>query len=161
MQHPFEVTRPSFNLLATGNADAIRHMLASQLGDPMISDPNGVFRERAMALIGTIVPALVWMRDNKGLSLNIDVIRSSIELRWIRELAVTRSRIIRNPQTGVETHIPVGDEMPEEILWPLKSYLGELPGYDASIPLHKQTSDEPSRQHGFAQFYLTSIAIEA
>jgi intracellular multiplication protein IcmO len=161
MQHLFEATRPSFNLFATGNADAIRHMLASQLGDPMINDTNGVFRERAMALIGTIVPALVWMRDNKGISLNINVIRSSIELRWIRELAVTRLCVIHDPQTGVETHIPVGDEMPEEILWPLKSYLGELPGFDASIPLDKQTSYQPSRQHGFAQFYFISIAIEA
>ena len=146
----------TFNAFATGNADAVREMLASQLGDQASNDSNGVFRERAVALIGTIVPALVWMRDHKGVSLNIDVIRSSIELRWIWKLAMTRVCIVRNPETGKETDIPVGDEMPEEILWPLKAYLGELPGYDPTVPLDKQKGDEPAKQHGFAAMYFTS-----
>lgn len=29
-------------------------------------DSNGVFRGRAIALIGTLAPVLVWMRDHKG-----------------------------------------------------------------------------------------------
>ncbi len=74
-----------FNPFAIGNADAIRELLASQLGDQGQNDPNGVFRERAVALVGTIAPVLVWLRDHKGMSLNIEIIRSSIELRWIWE----------------------------------------------------------------------------
>ncbi|MEA2767392.1 MAG: intracellular multiplication protein IcmO [Acetobacteraceae bacterium] len=146
----------TFNAFATGNADAVREMLASQLGDQASNDANGVFRERAVALIGTIVPALVWMRDNKGITLNIDVIRFSIELRWIWKLAMTRVCIIRDPDTGIETDIPVGNEIPEDILWPLKAYLGELPGYDPTVPLDKQKGDEPAKQHGFAAMYFTS-----
>ena len=51
--------------------------------------------------------------------------------------------------------IDLDGEIPEEITWPLRSYLGELPGFDPTMPLDKQKGDEPSKQHGFAQFYFT------
>jgi intracellular multiplication protein IcmO len=146
----------TFNAFATGNADAIRELLASQLGDAAQNDANGVFRERAVALIGTIAPVLVWLRDHKGVPLNIDVIRFSIELRWIWKLAMQKIYVLRDADTGKETEIDVNGEIPEEIIWPLKAYLGELPGYDPTMPLDKQKGDEPSKQHGFAQFYFTA-----
>ena len=146
----------TFNAFATGNADAIRELLASQLGDAAQNDTNGVFRERAVALIGTIAPVLVWLRDHKGVPLNIDVIRFSIELRWIWKLAMQKIYVLRDADTGKETEIDVNGEIPEEIIWPLKAYLGELPGYDPTMPLDKQKGDEPSKQHGFAQFYFTA-----
>ena len=64
------------------------------------NDPNGVFRERAVALIGTIAPVLVWLRDHKGVPLNIEVIRFSIELRWIWKLAMEKIVLLRDPDTG-------------------------------------------------------------
>ena len=146
----------TFNPFATGNADAIRELLASQLGDAAQNDANGVFRERAVALIGTIAPVLVWLRDHKGVPLNIDVIRFSIELRWIWKLAMQKIYVLRDADTGKETEIDVDGEIPEEIIWPLQAYLGELPGYDPAMPLDKQKGDEPSKQHGFAQFYFTA-----
>ena len=109
-----------------------------------------------MALIGTISPVLVWLRDHKGVPLNIDVIRFSIELRWIWKLAMQKIYVLRDADTGKETEIDVNGEIPEEIIWPLKAYLGELPGYDPTMPLDKQKGDEPSKQHGFAQFYFTA-----
>ena len=145
----------TFNPFLTGNADAIRELLASQLGEQSPSDANGVFRERAVALIGTISPVLVWLRDHKGIPLNIEVIRFSVELRWIWKLAMQKKALIRNPDTGVEREIDLDGEIPEEITWPLRSYLGELPGFDPTMPLDKQKGDEPSKQHGFAQFYFT------
>ena len=146
----------TFNAFATGNADAIRELLASQLGEQAENDANGVFRERAVALIGTIAPVLVWLRDEKDISLNIEVIRFSIELRWIWKLAMEKIVLLRDTETGVVTELDVKDEIPEEITWPLRSYLGELPGYDPGVPLDKQKGDEPSKQHGFAQFYFTA-----
>ena len=89
----------SFNPFSIGNADAIRELLASQLGDQAQNDPNGVFRERAVALIGTIAPVLVWLRDHKGVPLNIEVIRFSIELRWIWKLAMEKIVLLRDPET--------------------------------------------------------------
>ena len=90
----------TFNPFAIGNADAIRELLASQLGEQAQNDANGVFRERAVALIGTIAPVLVWLRDHKGVPLNIEVIRFSIELRWIWKLAMEKIVLLRDPETG-------------------------------------------------------------
>ena len=92
----------------------------------------------------------------KGLSLNIEVIRSSIELRWIWKLAIEKRRAARATRTtGTEREIDVSAEIPEDVIWPLVAYLGELPGYDPTVPLSEQKGDEPSKQHGFAQFYFT------
>lgn len=146
----------SFNPFGLGNADAIRELLASQLGDQTQNDANGVFRERAVALIGTITPVLVWLRDHKGVTLNIEVIRFSIELRWIWKLAMEKVVLLRDSETGTVVELDVNGEIPEDITWPLRSYLGELPGFDPTMPLEKQKGDEPSKQHGFAQFYFTA-----
>ena len=146
----------TFNALAIGNADAVREVLASQLGEQASTDSNGIFRERAVALIASIAPALVWLRDHKDVPLTIDFIRSSIELVWIWKLAIEKTFKLRDYNTGNEVEISVGD-IPEDVIWPLKSYLGELPGYDASVPLNAQKGEEPSKQHGFAQFYFTPI----
>ncbi|GAB0119857.1 type IV secretory system conjugative DNA transfer family protein [Acidisoma sp. 7E03] len=147
----------TFNPFSIGNADALRELLASQLGEQASNDANGVFRERAVALMGTIAPILVWLRDVKGVPLNIEVIRFSIELRWIWKLAMEKIALLRDRETGVVRELDVSGEIPEDIVWPLKSYLGELPGYDPTLPLDKQKGDEPSKQHGYAQFYFTPI----
>jgi intracellular multiplication protein IcmO len=147
----------TFNPFAIGNADALRELLASQLGEQASNDANGVFRERAVALMGTITPILVWLRDVRGIPLNIEVIRYSIELRWIWKLAMEKIALLRDRESGVIRELDVSADIPEEIVWPLKSYLGELPGYDPTLPLDKQKGDEPSKQHGYAQFYFTGI----
>ena len=146
----------TFNAFATGNADAIRELLVSQLGEQAQNDSNGVFRDRAVALIGTIAPVLVWLRDHKGVSLNIEVIRSSILLPWIWKLAMEKIVLLRDPETGIVTPLDLKDQIPEDIVWPLKAYLGELPGYDPTIPLDKQKGEKPFEQHGYAQMYFTA-----
>ena len=40
------------NSFVVGNADAIGEMLSSLLGEPAPGDANGVFRQRAVALVG-------------------------------------------------------------------------------------------------------------
>ena len=145
---------PGSNPFAVGNADAISRVLSSLLGEPAPGDANGVFRERAVALVGTLTPVLVWMRDHKGVPLNIETIRLSFELRSIWKVATKRLFEIRNPITGETTDIPV-PEMPEDLIYPLQAYLGELPSYDMSLDWNRQKTEEPSKQHGFAQFYFT------
>ena len=113
-----------------------------------------MFRDRAVALVGTLAPVLVWMRDHKGAPLNIETIRLAFELRCIWKVAMKRAFEVRNPSTGETTDIPVPD-MPEDIIYPLKAYLGELPSYDLTLDWNKQKTEEPSKQHGFAQFYFT------
>lgn len=145
----------TFNPFATGNADTIRELLASQLGERRAEDPNGVFRSRAIALIGTMAPVLTWMRDHKGISINIEKIRFALELRGIWKLATKRIFESRNPETGEIDEVKVPD-MPEDLIYPLQAYLGEIPGYDTSLDYNKQKTDEPFKQHGFALFYFTA-----
>jgi len=144
----------TFNPFATGNADALHELLVSQLGEAPSNDTNSVFRDRAVALIGTLAPVLVWMRDHKGVSINIEKIRFMVELRSIWMLAKHRAFLVRDPVTNVVSEIAV-PEMPADLIYPLEAYLGEIPGYDTTLPYNAQKSDEPSKQHGFAIFYFT------
>src|SRR5580658_4765743 len=127
----------TFNPFAIGNADAIGEMLSSQLGESAPGDSNQVFRDRAVALVGTLAPVLVWMRDHKGIPINIEKIRFSLELRSIWMLATLRTFIVRDAATGRFEEIPVPD-MPEDMVYPLQAYLGEIPGYDTELPYNKQ-----------------------
>jgi len=144
----------TFNPFAVGNADAIGEMLSSQLGESAGGDSNQVFRDRAVALVGTMAPVLVWMRDNHGIPLNIDTIRASFELRCIWKIAMKKKFEVRDPVTGKVEDLDVGT-IPEDIIYPLKAYLGELPAYDMTLDWNKQKTEEPSKQHGFAVFYFT------
>ena len=143
------------NPFATGNADAIRELLVSQLGEQQSSDQNGVFRGRAVALVGTIAPVLAWMRDTYGVPIDIESIRFSMELRWIGVLAVHKIFLVRNRAGGnpIEHRVP---DIPDEILYPLQAYLGEIPGYDISVEWNQQRDTKPSEQHGFALMYFTN-----
>ena len=145
-----------FNPFSTGNADALRELLVSQLGEASQQDQNGVFRANAVALIGTLAPVLVWMRDNKGVLLDIDVIRRATELPWIWLAAKKKKLRVANPDTGSVREIDAGD-MPEYLAYSLLAYLGELPGYDPDVPISEQRSDKPSEQHGYSVRYFTSV----
>ncbi|MGV4878452.1 TraM recognition domain-containing protein [Acetobacter indonesiensis] len=146
----------TFNPFATGNADAIREMLVSQLGEPVANDANGVFRDRAVNLIGTLTPALVWMRDRHGISINIETIRFATELRWLATLARHKIFLVRNPGQPQPIKIPVPD-IPDDVLYPFQAYLGELPGYDIGLEWNQQKESRPSEQHGFATMYFSKI----
>jgi intracellular multiplication protein IcmO len=125
--------------------------LASQLGEPRAEDPNGVFRSRAIALIGTMAPVLTWMRD---LSISIEKIRFALELRGIWKLATRRLLELRNPETGEIDEVRVAG-MPENLIYPLQASRRD-PGYNTSLDYNKLKTDEPFKQHGFALFYFTA-----
>ncbi|WP_166144102.1 type IV secretory system conjugative DNA transfer family protein [Methylosinus sp. RM1] len=145
----------SFNPFATGNADAIREMVVSQLGEQAANDSNGVFRSRAVALIGAVIPVLTWIRDHAGIPIDIEKIRDALELRVIWKLAVKGHYELRDPATGKIRDIPL--DLPQDVVYPLLAYLGELPGYDTDLDYNKQKSDDPSKQHGYARFYFTEM----
>jgi intracellular multiplication protein IcmO len=96
------------------------------------------------------------MRDRQGVPINIETIRFALELRSIYTLAMHRIFLTRDKINGDVAKIQALD-IPEEIIYPLKAYLGELPGYDISVPYNEQKGDEPSKQHGFALFYFTGV----
>lgn len=144
----------TFNPFAIGNADAIRELIVSQLGDKTENDSNGLFRGRAIALLGTIVPVLVWARDHKGVVLNVDQIRQSIELRSIYYLAKHKTYMVYDRKALDPVPLAVSD-IPVDLLRPVLNYLGEVPGYNIDLPYNEQTTDKPVEQYGFAQMYFT------
>jgi intracellular multiplication protein IcmO len=141
----------TLNPFASRNADVIRNLLVSQLEpDPLggHADDTRVFTERAANLMGDLTPALVWIRDAKGVSLNAGCIRSAVELECIATLVDKKRFIWSQANTGEIHSVDVAD-MPAELLSPLRVYLDGLGGYDTRLPFDQQTSVEPLRQHGY------------
>ena len=149
----------TFNPFAWGNADVIREILVSQIeANPNGGDKGGnhVFMARAIALLGALTPALVWMRDKRGVSIDIESIRFATELESIVSLAIDKKFRRRDSATGTVTYIPLGGDIDEALLYPLRSYLGETGGYDNTLAFNKQKSDEPAKQHSFVVMHFSA-----
>jgi intracellular multiplication protein IcmO len=144
-----------YNPFRSGGLTTVMEMLEALVGHEPIMGESGVFRERAVALMRAIAPVLVWLRDYKGVPLNVDVVRSSIELRWMFKLALQQIVLLRDPTTGNLQELDVEGAIPDDLIWPLKGYLGELPGRDPTLAIDTQEGGEPSRQHGYAQLHMT------
>ena len=110
-------------------------------------DVNLVFKRRAIALLQRTAPALAWIRDHKGVRIDAGGLRCAAELESIAELTVEKRFLWSRADTGEIRTVDVAD-IPEPLLFPLRAYLGELPGYDLSLPFGQQMSAEPARQHG-------------
>lgn len=141
------------NPFVTGDADALRDLLVDQLRGEAACDGFGVFRGRAIALAGTIAPVLAWVRDHKGVPMNMQQCRYTLQLGSLCILVTHRIFLAREAETGVVGKIQVSD-MPAAVVEPVKSYLGEIPGYDTSREWLDQKNDKPLEQHGYALMYL-------
>jgi len=140
----------TLNPFSVDGADAIREILISQIVPLEASSSYNVFRERAHVVVSSLTPALIWMRDVKGIDLTIEVIELSIELRWIWALAIDKVLILRDPQTEVESELDVSAEFPNELALTMRSYLDEVPGADTSLPFSEQGC-QPAIQHLFVE----------
>ena len=140
------------NPLIDGDADDVCAHLVAQLEGGSPPDAFGVFRGRAAALFAALAPSLVWLRDHRSLRLDAEAIRSSLDLRWIGKLATEKVVVGRGPSTGEASEVAVPD-IPAEVIWPLRRYLGELPGWDRAVLLEVQASVEPWRQHSYVAMY--------
>jgi intracellular multiplication protein IcmO len=106
-------------------------------------------------LLGALTPVLVWLRDNKGIPIDIEKNRFATELQSIASLALEKHFRRLHIDTGNVEMVDVSD-IPEAYLYPLKAYLGETGGYDASLPYNRQKSDEPAKQHSFVTMHFSS-----
>lgn len=144
----------TINPFDSGDCDAVRRRLISVLGSPTADPADAMFRLRAEFFVGTITPALMWLRDVKGIELTIELIRRCTDFGWISRFAIDNIAVVHDPKTGRDTELDVSDASLEDVIWPLRAYLGELPGFSPSAPLGEQ-SDLPSQQHGYVTFRLT------
>ena len=101
-------TSNSMNPFASGSASYLVQMLVSLLAEG--GGENAMWKERAISLVGALMPALTFRRDNRNQLLDIDVIRQHFNLDKI--IAMSRDTT-----------------MPQRIAVGLKNYLDTLPGY--------------------------------
>lgn len=145
---------------ATCDADELRDHLIDLMRKPPADDCFSVFRARAVALIGTMTPVLVWMRDHEGVPIDLDRVRYAMQLGCICTLVTRKVFLARDAHTGAvgEHHVP---GMPADLLDPLQAYVGEIPGYDTSRRWCEQRTEKPIELHSYALFYLTHHSADA
>jgi len=133
--------------LATASVNSILNLVVSLLGSQGAGGGD-IWRQRAISLLESIVPTLVWLRDNRGMLLNFAKLREAMQLETI----IHRSR---------------DTEIPPEIRSGLIGYLKDLPGYketyfnDQGEEMGKET-DKSSiakirEQHGYLQMQYTRV----
>lgn len=136
----------SMNPFANGSASYLANMIISLMPDA--GGDNAMWKERAVALMFALMPALTWKRDKQNLLLDVGVVREYIELSPI-------IRLSRDPN------------LPERIVRSLQGYLNTLPGFvDAAFDdegnERPPSPDQPMydlqvarQQHGYLSMQFT------
>ncbi len=136
----------SMNPFSNGSSSYLSNMLVEFM--PEAGGDNAMWKERAVALIFALMPALTYKRDKQGLLLDIGVVRDHIEMQPIIRLA-------RDPT------------LPERITHGLVGYLKTLPGFvDAAFDdegnERPPSPDQPMydlqiarQQHGYLSMQFT------
>ncbi len=139
-------TSNTMNPFSNGSASYLTNMVTSLMPDA--GGDNAMWKERAVALLGALMPALTWKRDKGGLLMDVGVLREYIEL----------PAIIRLSRDA---------DLPERIIRGLQGYLNTLPGYaDAAFDdegnERAPSPDQPvqdmqvaRQQHGYLSMQFT------
>ena len=98
----------SMNPFSTGSASYLTQMMVSLM--PEAEGDNAMWKERAVSLLGALMPALTWKRDNQDIGMSVGTIRQALTLQACVKLSRDES-------------------LPEIIRRGLKGYLETLPGY--------------------------------
>lgn len=98
----------TMNPFSSGSASYLTQMLVSLM--PEAEGDNAMWKERAVSLLSSLMPALTWKRDNQDFPMSVNSIRNYLNLNYIIKLS--------------------RDEMlPMKIREGLIGYLDTLPGY--------------------------------
>lgn len=136
----------TMNPFSSGSASYLTNMLVSLM--PQAEGDNAMWKERAVSLISSLMPALTWKRDNQDIPLSVSTIRNYLELTSIIKLSRD-------------------DALPTKLRESIKGYLDTLPGYvdDAFDDNGKEKSMGPGQpmvdtttvrqQHGYLTMQFT------
>lgn len=127
----------TLNPFSNGSAGGLTELLVGLMDDA--GGDNAMWKGRAITLISGVMMALVYMRENEGLLLDVDEIRNYLILENIQKLA-ERTRAL-----------------PAHILQSIRAYLRSLPGYQENLPKGKAQSETVMDQHGYLQMQFTRI----
>ncbi len=106
----------TMNPFSSGSASYLTQMLVSLM--PEAEGDNAMWKERAVSLMSSIMPALTWKRDNQDFPMSINSIRNYLGLDYIVKLSRDEA-------------------LPEKIREGLVGYLDTLPGF-----MHAAFDDE-------------------
>jgi intracellular multiplication protein IcmO len=99
----------TMNPFSSGSASYLTNMLVSLM--PEAEGDNAMWKERAVSLIGSLMPALTWKRDNQDIPTSVSVIREYLNLNNVIKLSRDQA-------------------LPDKIRASIKGYLDTLPGYN-------------------------------
>ena len=140
------VASNTLNPFSSGSASYLTNMLVSLMPDA--EGDNAMWKERAVALASSLMPCLVWKRENLNVPLNVSVIRKHLEFSEVIKLSRDES-------------------VPESLRLGLYAYLNELPGYvedafddeghEKPMPPDAPMVDTsvPRQQHGYLSMQFT------
>ncbi|MDR3424403.1 MAG: type IV secretion system DNA-binding domain-containing protein, partial [Alphaproteobacteria bacterium] len=104
-------TSNSMNPFSNGSASYLANLVVNLMPDA--GGDNAMWKERAVALMFALMPALTYKRDKQGMLLDVGVVRDHLELQPIIRLS--------RDQT-----------LPARIVHGLEGYLNTLPGFVAA-----------------------------
>lgn len=123
----------TLNPFASGGSGGLQELLVSLMDDG--GGGGDMWKGRAISLISAIMMALVHLRDQKEILLDVDIIREYLILETIINL---------NKRS----------DMPPHIKDAIRGYLVSLPGYVDGQPKQNETVLE---QHGYLQMQFTKL----
>lgn len=143
-----DVSAPSntMNPFSSGSASYLVNMLVSLM--PESEGDNAMWKERAVSLVGAMMPCLTWKRDNQDIPLSVRTIRDYLSLNNVIKLQRDSA-------------------VPEQIRAGLIGYLDTLPGfvhaaYDDNGQTKPPGPDTPqydtttaNQQHGYLAMQFT------
>ena len=136
----------SMNPFSSGSASYLAQMLVSLM--PEAEGDNAMWKERAVALLSSLMPALTYQRDELEIPLNIGRIRQALNFPEVIKLSRD-------------------ERLPENLTESLKGYLDTLPGYvdeafDENGKPKPMGPDQPmvdvqvpQQQHGYLSMQFT------
>lgn len=143
-----DIKSPSntMNPFSSGSASYLTNMLVSLMPDA--EGDNAMWKERAVALVASLMPALTWKRDNQDIPMSVSTIRSFLNLNNVIKLSRDKA-------------------LPPIISAGIKGYLDTLPGYIDNAfddegkekppgpdqPQYDTTT--PRQQHGYLSMQFT------
>lgn len=123
----------TLNPFASGGSGGLQELLVSLMDDG--GGGGDMWKGRAISLISAIMMALVYMRDNGEILLDVDIIREYLILETIIKM---------NARSDFPPHIKAA----------LRGYLVSLPGFQDGAPKQNDTVME---QHGYLQMQFTKL----
>lgn len=133
---PFERISNTMALFSNGDAEQIRSLLVGLMREA--GGDGAMWKGRASIMLKGILNALVYLRDEASLNLDITQLQDVMPLDEVVNLSFRR-------------------DIPKQATEALKNYLAQIPGYTEEDALKRQIAPKCYEQHGFLIMQLTEL----